>query len=473
MSTTQRCVAIVGMGPSGFYTAEHILRATQDVTIDFFDRLPTPFGLVRGGVAPDHPKIKSVTTIFDKIARDTRVRVFGNITVGGHLTVSMLRERYDAVVISTGAGTSTRLDIPGARLLGAYGATDFVGWYNGVPDCTNISFDLQSEDAIVIGHGNVAADIARILLTPVDELAKTDIAAHALEQLSQSRVKHVHLVGRRGPLQAKFSTTELRELGAITGCDIEVAASDLELNSASRAELGDPAALTLRKNFELLQLFAGRPSGSQGRKLSLKFLLSPTALEGTSSLSSVLFGRNELKGAAFQQNAVPTGDLLSIGAGLLFESIGFRGKAIAGVPFNEIRGVIPNSVGRVLENGSPTPGLYVSGWIKRGATGIIGANRADGLETAQAILEDFGGTERAAKCSADQSDIYALLEKIGAHPTSFIDWQSLDRHELASGTAVGKPREKIPHIEDMLRIVALAQSEAQRVRQAGDAPGAN
>jgi ferredoxin/flavodoxin---NADP+ reductase len=460
VNTPTHRVAIVGSGPGGFYTAEHLLRSGLAVAIDFYDRLPTPFGLVRGGVAPDHPKIKTVAAVFDKILRDPRVRFVGNVQVGDQLTVSELQVNYGAVVLATGAGHSSRLSIPGSGLQGAYGATDFVGWYNGVPDFKDCTFDLSGEAVVVVGHGNVAADLCRILLTPIDLLAKTDIARHALDQLAASRVRRVHLVGRRGPVQAKFSNAELRELALIPDCAVHVSIDQLELDASSQAELDASTSGMERRNLDLFKSIALGEAPGKPKTLSIHFLRSPLHLIGDTRIKCVRLAHNRLTGAPFEQRALSTGEEETLSCGLYFESIGFHGTALSEVPFDEKRGVIPNAGGRVLDGDSIIPGLYVTGWIKRGATGIIGSNRADGQETAHFILQDLINEPRLSQPGGHHS-VSQILTEAKVTPTSFEDWILIDALEKSRGENLGRPREKIVDVAQML----------SEIRQRGDSEG--
>lgn len=444
-------VAIVGSGPSGFYAAEALFRSALAVRVDMIDRLPTPFGLVRGGVAPDHPKIKAVAVRFTKLAADERFRFLGNVTLGRDVSLAELRRFYDAIVLTTGAESDRRLGIPGEDLSGSHTATEFVGWYNGHPDYRSRAFDLSQEVAVIIGQGNVAMDVSRILSKTVDELRGTDIAEHALDALATSRVREVHLVGRRGPVQAKFTPPEIREMGELADCDPVVDPADLELNPASRAELEDPRHKELRENFEILRSFAERGAPSKGRRFIVHFHKSPVELRGHGRVESLVLGKNRLEGEPHQQRAKDTGERETLECGLVFRSVGYRGVAIPGVPFDEQRGVIPNEGGRVLEEGVVLPGLYASGWIKRGPSGVIGTNKPCAIETVKALVEDV---PTLAPCEVPESE--ALLELLSGRDVrvvSFEDWKKLDAIEIERGKAKGKPREKIVSVDEMLSLL--------------------
>ncbi len=443
-------VAIVGSGPSGFYAAESLYKAAVPVRIDMFDRLPVPFGLVRGGVAPDHPKIKTVTRIFDRIAAHEGFQFFGNVQVGRDIAVDELRQYYDVVLFACGAETDRRLEVPGESLPGSHTATEFVGWYNGHPDYCDRVFDLASEVAVIVGQGNVAVDVCRILSKTVNELKDTDIAQHALEALAASRIRRIYLVGRRGPVQAKFTSQELRELGALEACAPVVAPADLELDAASQAELDHPDNKHSQKNLAILREFAQRPPSDAPKQCQIRFLRSPVKIHGTERVASVEFERNALEGEPFHLRARGTGETETLACGLVFRSVGYRGIAIPGVPFDEKRGVFPNVQGRILEGGSPIPGLYAAGWIKRGPSGIIGTNKPDSAETIKALLDDMPSLPPCPR--RDSLDVARLLRDRGVRVVTYADWQAIDAEEIARGQQAGKPREKFTRLEDFLEV---------------------
>jgi len=439
-------IAIVGSGPGGFYAAEHLLKPEHPCLIDMFDRLPTPFGLVRGGVAPDHAKIRNVTKVYEKIAAREGFRFFGNVTIGRDLSVDDLRQHYDAILFAYGAETDRRLGIHGEDLEGSYTATSFVGWYNGHPDYRDCSFDLSGEVAVIIGVGNVAMDVARILAKSVDELKSTDIATHALEALAESKVREIHLVGRRGPTQAAFTAMELKEMGELAVCQPIVDPQSLHLNPVSEAELSDNNTARI---MELLGEFAAAPLDTKPRKMHFHFLESPMAIYGTDRVDSIVLGTNYLAGTEpFKQWAESTGESTTLPCNLLFRSIGYRGVPMPGVPFDEKKGLIPNVEGRVQEEGGTLPGLYVAGWIKRGPTGIIGTNKPDSHNTADRLLEDLPSLPHCPVRAPEA--IPALLGARGVRYVSMADWQKIDAAEQARGVAVGKPRERFTRIEEML-----------------------
>lgn len=442
-------IAIVGSGPGGFYAAEHLLKSEQSCLIDMYDRLPTPFGLVRGGVAPDHAKIRNVTKVYEKIAAREGFRFFGNVTVGRDVTVDELREHYDAILFSYGAETDRRLGIHGEDLEGSYTATSFVGWYNGHPDYRDLTFDLSGEVAVIIGVGNVAMDVARILAKSVDELKATDIAAHALDALAESKIREIHLVGRRGPAQAAFTAAELKEMGELALCQPVVDPQSLRLNALSEAELSNNNTARV---MELLGDYAAATRDDKPRKMYFRFLESPIAIYGTDRVDSIVLGSNYLAGTEpFKQWAEATGESTTLPCDLLFRSIGYRGVPMPGVPFDEKKGLIPNVDGRVEEEGGTVPGLYVAGWIKRGPTGIIGTNKPDSYSTAARLLEDL---PTLPHCPVrDPEAIPALLEGRSLRYVSMGDWQKIDAAEQARGVAVGKPRERFTRIDEMLEVL--------------------
>jgi ferredoxin--NADP+ reductase len=444
-------VAIVGAGPSGFYAAEALLKSGLDVRVDMIERLPAPFGLVRYGVAPDHPKLKEAIPIYDRIARAPGFRFLGNVTVGRDLTVAELRAAYHAVVFTCGAESDRRLGIPGEDLAGSYTATEFVGWYNGHPDFRDRTFDLDQEVAVIIGQGNVAADVCRILAKTADELRHTDIAEHALDALACSRVRDIHVVGRRGPAQAKFTAKELKELGELKDADVLVDPAELELNPESLAEFEPRKGAGAKKNFEILQAFAARQPSGRHRRIHFRFLLSPLELQGDWHVERVLLERNRLVGPPFEQGARGTGERTELEAGLVFRSIGYKGTALDGVPFDARQGTFPTTEGRIVDQaGVVIPGLYASGWIKRGPTGIIGTNRADSVETVASLLADLETLDPGPRPGAD------ALDRLRAGPrvVSYDDWLAIDQAEIGRGQANGKPREKFTRVEEMLAHLA-------------------
>jgi ferredoxin--NADP+ reductase len=450
-------VAVIGSGPSGFYAAEALLQSRLAVEVDIIERLPVPYGLVRFGVAPDHAKLKSVTAVFNGIARDSRVRYFGNVTLGTEVSIKQLTDMYHAVVIATGASADQHLNVEGEGLEGVHAARDFVGWYNGHPECAGFEFDLSQDVATVVGQGNVAIDVCRILSKSVDELQATDIAEHALNALADSRLREIHLVGRRGPIQAKFTPKELRELGTLRDWQPIVDPAHLKLNAASEKELGDHTVINAKKNFEILKSFAETPRDSR-RPLYLDFFQAPVSLGGDHRLRSITLEHQRLEGEALGQVARGTGARVVRPTGLLFRSVGYRGTAMVGVPFDERRGVIPNKDGRVLdEAGNPLARLYTAGWIKRGPTGIIGTNRACSVDTIANLIRDLPTLEAKRPGRAALSE---HLNQQRHRIISFADWLHIEKLEMDRGKARQKIAEKMTSVEEMLAAAEMPEKAA-------------
>jgi ferredoxin--NADP+ reductase len=444
-------VAIVGSGPSGFYAAEALLQSEHTTEVDILERLPVPYGLVRYGVAPDHPRLKDVANTYEEIARHPRFSFIGNVSYGQNLTLGELSDCYHAVIFATGAATDRKLGVPGEDIPGSYAGTAFVGWYNGHPDFRDLEFDLSSETAVIIGQGNVAIDICRILAKSTDELRKTDIAAHALDALAESRIREIHLMGRRGPVQARFTTKELRELGQLAECDPFVDPDDLLLGETCQSELNDVREPARARNFKVFQGFA---SGQQGKAKSchIHFFKSPREARGRHRLEELVLERTRLVGAAGRQEAVGTGETLSIKTGLMIRSVGYGGLPLEGIPFDAKLGIVPHQNGRATTaspNGFP---IYVTGWIKRGPTGIIGTNRADSMDTVATLLADLPDFAPQQKPGRDA--LVSMLAQRSVRPVSFDDWGMIDRAERERGLPIGKPREKFTRISEMLAVSA-------------------
>ena len=443
-------VGIVGAGPAGLFAADALIKQDVPVAVDLFDRLPAPFGLVRYGVAPDHQKIKSVTKLYQKTLDDPRVRFFGHVSYGSDLTLEELRRFYDAIFFTVGAPSDRPLGIPGERLPGSLSATEFVAWYNGHPDFAELNPDLSVRSAAVIGMGNVAVDVTRILAKTADELNTTDIADHAVTALRESRVTDIYMLGRRGPAQGKFTTKELRELGELANADVVVDPTDLELDAASEASLADDRMVA--KNVEVLRDFAGRAQSGKPRRVHIKFLSSPVEVLGDTKVEGLRVEKNELRDRDGWLEAVGTGETEVLPVGLVLRSVGYKGVALPGVPFDPKRGVIPNDAGRVTESvgGPVVPGEYVAGWIKRGPTGVIGTNKADAAESVRSMLEDAPGLARVADADRDPACIEQYLTEKGVRFFPFDHWLELDALELEAGRAQGRPRVKLTRVEEML-----------------------
>lgn len=448
-------VAILGAGPAGFYAAEHLFKQDLVVEVDMVDRLPTPFGLVRFGVAPDHQKIKSVTAAFDKIAANPGFRFYGFVEFGKDITLADLRQHYHQIFYATGAQTDRRMGIPGEDLQGNHPATEFVAWYNGHPDYRDWQFDLRHERVAVVGVGNVAVDVARILCRTPDELATTDIADHALEALSHSRVKEVYLLGRRGPAQAAFTNPEIKELGELAGADITCVPAEVELDELSRAALERSQERTTLKKVEILQSYARRPASGKSRRLIVRFLVSPVELIGNDAgqVVGMRLVKNKLYAtAAGTLQPTPTEEFEELPVGLVFRSVGYRGVPLPGVPFNESWGVILNQKGRVLdpETQHPLVGEYTAGWIKRGPTGVIGTNKPDAAETVTCMVEDLARGLILHPSRPEAAAAEALIRQRQPNYFSYADWLRLNELEVARGRAMGRPRVKFTRVEDML-----------------------
>ena len=457
-------VAIIGSGPSGFYAAEY-LQKQKDLTveIDMYDRLPTPFGLVRGGVAPDHDKIKSVTKVYDRIATNPKFRFYGNVEFGKDLTHDDLAAHYHAIIYAVGAQTDRSLGIPGENLSGSHAATEFVAWYNGHPDFRALEFDLTQETAVVIGVGNVAMDVARILGRTYNELAATDIADYALEALAKSNVKNIYILGRRGPAQAAFSSPEIRELGEMEAVDMIVAPEDADLDLLSSEEILKENDRTAERNIQVLTRYSTTPPTGKPRQIIMRFLVSPVEIMGTERVEAIKLVKNELyrdnKGSL---KARATDETETIPCGLVFRSVGYKGVPLPGVPFDENTAVIPNIEGRVVtaaQNGQRVIGDYVVGWIKRGPSGIIGTNKPDSVATVEKLLEDMRAEKLLTPTSPSRTALESLLKERGVKVVTYADWQMLDALEIERGEALGRPRLKITRISEMLGVLAERQAE--------------
>lgn len=437
-------VAVVGSGPAGFYAAAALLASDLEVEVDLIERLPTPWGLVRLGVAPDHPKIKSVSRAFEKTAQQPGFRFFGNVEVGRDVSHEELAGLYDAVVYSFGAQTDRRLGIPGEDLPGSWPATAFVAWYNGHPDFQDLSFDLTHERAVVIGNGNVALDVARMLALTPEELAPTDTTDAAIEAINRAGIREIVVVGRRGPVQAAWTPVEVGELGELAGSDILVDPADLQLDPASEAEL-EAAPPTVKRSVEHLREYAAREPEGKPRAIRLRFLSSPAAILGEEKVEGIELVRNELVGG----RAVATAERETLSCGIVFRSVGYRGIALPGVPFDEATGTIPNEGGRV------EPGLYVAGWIKRGPSGVIGTNKKDATETVALLLEDARAGLLPAR---GEGTLEGLLEERAVEAIMYAGWESIDLAERTAGDPHGRPRVKLCGWEE-LRAAARAKAK--------------
>ena len=449
-------IAIIGAGPAGFYAAEALLKQPDlACTIDFFNRFPTPFGLVREGVAPDHQSIKAVTRIYDRIASNPRVRYFGNVTFGTHLHHADLKPFYDQIIYAVGAQADRRMGIPGEELEGSFPATAFVGWYNGHPDFRDLPVDLSCERVVVVGNGNVAMDVARILLRSTDELATTDIADHALALLRESKVREVVMLGRRGPAQAAFTNAELKEFGELEGVDVIVDPAVLELDEHSLEDLEDDKIAS--KNVELLRAYAAQSEGSTERRLYMRFLVSPREIIGENGhVKEVKIEKNQLAMDGYGGlRAKGTGVFETIEAGMVLRSVGYRSVSLPGVPFDEGTYTITNIAGRVVNtsDGEPIAGEYVVGWAKRGPSGVIGTNKPDAVSTVTAMIEDLATLPGIRDENRGLDKIEALLRKCKPDYVTWEGWKRLDQFEVARGAEQGRPRVKVTTVPEMLEII--------------------
>ena len=445
-------VAIVGSGPSGFYACDSLLKSEISCQITMLERLPVPYGLVRSGVAPDHPKLKQAIQIYARIAESIDFKLLANVTVGKDLSVEELLATHHAVIFAHGAETDRKLGIPGEDLAGSHTATEFVGWYNGHPDYRDRKFDLSFERAVIIGQGNVAADVARILAKSIDELKHTDIAEHALDTLAESKIREIVVVGRRGPAQVKFTPKELREVENLEVCQTIIDSDEMELNPESQTELEDKGNSGQRKIYEQLNKLSNMDKVEKPKSCRFTFLKGPKELLGQQRLEKVVFEKNQLEGDALRQSARGTGETVELETGILFRSIGYRGVPLTGLPFDEKSGVIPNIDGRIVENGNALPGLYVTGWIKRGPTGIIGTNRADSVATVQSLLEDVQLLDTGEEKSGADG-VCNLLQSRNVRYVNFEEWKKIDQSEIDRGQPKSKPREKYTYVTEMLALL--------------------
>ncbi|RKP39072.1 hypothetical protein BJ085DRAFT_43076 [Dimargaris cristalligena] len=478
MSALRR-LAIVGSGPAGFYTAARVLgRSAGNVAIDMFESLPIPHGLVRYGVAPDHPEVKIVINRFDEVATNPHFRFFGNVTIGQDVSVAELAQHYDGIVLAYGASQDKTLGLDQETTTkGVLSARSFVGWYNGHPDYQDLDLDLTNTDtAVVVGHGNVALDVARVLLSPIDRLATTDITAQALDTLRTSRIRHVHLLGRRGPLQVQFTTKELREMFSIANLALR---TDLPLLTRE-LERGKAHIASRRPLKRLLDLLYKQVRSELPKTWSLDFLTSPQALVTappptlsdpalepyTGTLTGLTVCHNTLEGPVESPRAIATDQTHTIETGLLLRSIGYRSEAVdPSVPFDTRHHIVPNSQGRVdpallaAHHCTLPLGMYVSGWLKRGPSGVIVSTMSDAFETAEAILSDIDQSPSSDLVpSTPSSSILELLRARGKVPVTYADWKRIEKYEFAQGQLQGKPREKLTRVEDMLQTLQLPSS---------------
>jgi ferredoxin/flavodoxin---NADP+ reductase len=449
-------VAIVGAGPAGAFAAARLLESSPVVAIDLYDRLPTPWGLLRAGVAPDHQEIKRLEDTFDRETFARGCRFLGNVEIGVDVSHNELMRHYNAVVYATGAQSDKSLGIPGEALPGSWAATEFVAWYNGHPDYREHKFDLTGPRAVVIGNGNVAADVIRMLTLSEQELKHTDIADHALDALRSTGIEEVIVLGRRGPAQAAFTSAELRELGRLPGVDLGVDPDEVELDPESVRWLAEQGTFTARKNVQLLREFASAPKRADARRrIELRFLRSPVEIRGEDRVRAIDVRRNRIERAADGTlTARPTNDPIeTIECGLVLRSVGYRAVPLPGVPFDERYFVLPNDRGRVLSpDGEPLPGVYAVGWIKRGPTGILGTNKRDAGETIDCLVDDLRADQLPEPERPSREELDALLAERQPDLVSADGWRAIDSHELGRGAAQKRPRVKLASRDELLSV---------------------
>ncbi len=450
-------IAVIGSGPAAFYVVEHLFKQRdREVSVDMYERLPTPFGLVRFGVAPDHPKIKSVIKVYERLAGDERFRFFGNVDIGTDVLLGDLCRHYHQICFATGAQTDRRLGIPGEDLAGSHAATEFVAWYNGHPEFRHHVFDLTAKRVAVIGIGNVAVDVARILCRTHEELRKTDIADYALEALAKSEVEAVTMLGRRGPAQAAFTNPEVRELGELEGADIVMRPDEVALDDLSATAVADSGDRALAKKISILEDLSMREPVGKARNLTVRFLVSPVEVigcEGRVTGLRLVHNRLEPRDGG-DLRAVPTDVYEDLPVDLVFRSVGYHGIPLADLPFDERSGTVPNDQGRVVgETGDPLLGVYVAGWIKRGPTGVIGTNKPDAGETVGRMLEDVDRGHTLSPDAPSPGDAAGMVAQKQPNSVSYADWQRLDRLEIEAGQAVGRPRIKFTRMEDVFAAI--------------------
>jgi len=457
-------VAIIGSGPSAFYAAEHLQRQTDLVVqIDMFERLPTPYGLVRGGVAPDHPKIKTVTKVYERTAQNPNFSFYGHVEYGKDISHADLTAHYHQVIYAVGAQSDRKMGIPGEDLPGSDAATEFVGWYNGHPDYRHLSFDLTQERVAVVGNGNVAMDVARILASTYEELAVTDIADYALEALKESKVRDIFMLGRRGPVQAAFTNPELKELGELHDTEVIVRPDELELDPHSNQIILSGEDRNAERNMQTLLRYSGQGDLGKPRRIHMRFLVSPTQIIGHENIDAVELVRNELyltDDGSLRPRPTDKTEILPVG--LVFRSIGYKGVPLPGLPFDSRAGIIPNTEGRVIDPDTKAArvGEYVVGWIKRGPSGIIGTNKPDSQETVNLMLEDLKAGKTFTPNSPSRQSVNTMLHEKDVEYVSFADWLKLDELEQQRGAALNRPRVKFTTVEDMLQALREIKGQA-------------
>jgi len=438
-------IAIVGAGPAGYFTAQSLLnhgpsQSEADVKVDLIERLPTPWGLVRSGVAPDHPKIKSISKVFEKVSDDPRFRLVANVELGQDVTLGELRAHYDAVVLSIGADVGRQLGIPGEELRGSLSSADFVPWYNGHPDYVNLDVPLDAERAVIIGAGNVAMDVARILAVTAEELEKTDIADHALAALRASKVKEAIICGRRGPEHAAFTSGELRDLLDLEGTDAIIDREQIKA-AIARTETWSEVPKDVKQNLDAFTSIANAPRKGGEKQIEIRFLLAPREIIGTDRVEAIVLGVNTIVGDEIKD----TGESVTIPCGLVVSAVGYTTKAHLDLEF--VKGAIKNDEGRVLDaNGAPVAGLYCVGWAKRGPSGVIGTNKHDASDVVEKLLADVA--EHQPKNS--NTDLVETLKARGIRVIELDAWRRINDAEIAAGATKERPRVKFVTQSEML-----------------------
>ena len=427
-------VVIIGSGPGGFYAAGSISKKLNS-DIDIIDRLPTPFGLIRGGVAPDHQTTKKISLVYTKTAKKDQIRFFGNIEIGKDILLDELRKIYDVVILATGSELDNKLEIEGLNLKGVYGSAEFVGWYNGHPDYVNLKPDLNTENVVVIGNGNVAIDVARVLSKNLDEMTESDIPEYALNSINQSPIKDLYMVGRRGPVQAKFTNVELREMGNLKNCLPIV--NDLDLPDKLEGDFSDRDRRLIEKNLETLRKFSSIEKRNKEKKLNFIFFHKPIEIIGNEKVESIKFEKTKLEGNELKN----TGEITEIDCGLVITAIGYKPKDIPGLKISD--GIVEN------KNGKIDTGFYAVGWIRRGPSGVIGTNKADGELVADLISKEFKTQNKDGRKS-----MIKIIKSKNLIATSFEDWEKIDSYEKKNATDLA-PRKKILSIKEMLNICKI------------------
>ncbi|MGL4339779.1 MAG: FAD-dependent oxidoreductase [Rhodoglobus sp.] len=444
---TKLRLAIVGAGPAGIYAADILLKVERqfEVSIDLFEQLPAPYGLVRYGVAPDHPRIKGIVTALRDVLDSGQIRLFGNVTFGRDITLDDLKKHYNAVIFSTGAIRDAPLAIPGIDLPGSYGAADFVSWYDGHPDVPR-EWPLEASSVAVIGNGNVALDVARMLAKHADDLLPTEIPANVYDGLAASPVTDVHVFGRRGPAQVKFSPLELREMGELRDVDMIVYDEDFDYDEASKAAIASNKQVMVID--KVLNQWRSRETGSASRRLHLHFYASPVEITGEGKVEGLRYERTRPNGAG---GVTGTGEFRDLPIQALYRAVGYFGSPVEGIPFDENRGVIPNREGQVLDdNDQQVPGVYATGWIKRGPVGLIGHTKSDAMETVKHVVNDQANWWSPAH--PEEAAVVELLASRGVQFTDLGGWHKLDQHELSLGEPQGRTRIKVVDRHEMIEV---------------------